>query len=306
MYASFWLADQIFKIKNRGDFWEIDKLLIKENAILIPHWSMVAYLWEDMIQKLKCMHFGTKKVLEIEWCREKQANWLEWAWIKMPIKFDSHEDIDRTVIVKFNWAKGGHGYFIASSPWDFMVKMEKYRKTHSWKKEGYTIQEYVIWVPVYAHFFYSPLTDELEIMWFDKRYESNADSIWRITAKDQLDAWIESSYTIVWNIPLVIRESLLPTIWQMWMDVIKESRKLIWWKWLYWPFCLECIVDQNTKFKVFEISARIVAWTNPFINWTPYTWLKYNEPMSTWRRIAREIKNAIENWKIEDVLDSKK
>ena len=303
MYASFWLADQMFKIKNRNDFWEIEKLLIKENAILIPHGSMVEYLWQEKIKALKCMHFWTKKVLEIESCREWQRNWLEWAWIKMPRKFDKPEDIDRTVIIKFNWAKWWHGYFIANSPWDFAVKMEKHLALNWWKKEWFTIQEYVIWVPVYAHYFYSPITKQLEIMSFDKRYESNADSIWRITAKDQLDADIESSYTIIWNIPLVVRESLLPEFWQMWMDVIKESKKIMWWKGLYWPFCLECVIDQNIKFKVFEISARIVAWTNPFINWTPYTWLRYNEPMSTWRRIAREIKNAIEKWKIEEIID---
>jgi 5-formaminoimidazole-4-carboxamide-1-(beta)-D-ribofuranosyl 5'-monophosphate synthetase len=142
----------------------------------------------------------------------------------------------------------------------------------------------------------------LEIMWFDKRYESNADSIWRIAAKDQIDADIDASYTIVWNIPMVLRESLLPKVWEMWMNVIKESQKFTK-KWLHGPFCLECIIDQNLKFKVFEISARIVAWTNPFINWTPYTWLKYDEPMSSWRRIAREIKEVIEQWKEKEIFD---
>jgi 5-formaminoimidazole-4-carboxamide-1-(beta)-D-ribofuranosyl 5'-monophosphate synthetase len=53
---------------------------------------------------------------------------------------------------------------------------------------------------------------------------------------------------------------------------------------------------------VFEISARIVAGTNPFINGSPYTWLKYDEPMSTGRRIAREIKQAIQGKKLNKIL----
>lgn len=297
LYESFWLADKIYKIKDWTDFDEIEKLLIKENAILIPHASMVEYLWLERVQKLKCLHYWTKKILAVEHDRERQRLWLDKAWLKTPLKFDKPEDIDRLSIIKFHWAKWWHGYFLASSYWEFVQKMEK-RAGES----KYTIQEYVIWVPVYAHYFYSLENNELEIMSFDKRYEANADSVWRISAKDQINSEINTSYTIVWNIPLVVRESLLPTFWEMWMNVIKQSRKICGPKWLYWPFCLECVIDANLKIKVFEISARIVAWTNPFINWTPYTWLRYNEPMSTWRRIARDIKELSESGKDLDKL----
>ena len=71
---------------------------------------------------------------------------------------------------------------------------------------------------------------------------------------------------------------------------------------LFGPFCLEMILDPNLNFFVFEISARIVAGTNPYINGSPYTWLRYDEPMSTGRRIARDIKEAITAGKIETVL----
>jgi 5-formaminoimidazole-4-carboxamide-1-(beta)-D-ribofuranosyl 5'-monophosphate synthetase len=53
---------------------------------------------------------------------------------------------------------------------------------------------------------------------------------------------------------------------------------------------------------VFEISARIVAGTNPFVEGSPYTALKYDVPMSTGRRIAREIKQAIEKGKLDLIL----
>ena len=52
-----------------------------------------------------------------------------------------------------------------------------------------------------------------------------------------------------------------------------------------------------------EISARIVAGTNLFIDGSPYSYLNYDEPMSTGRRIAREIKNALLSNSLELVLD---
>ena len=71
---------------------------------------------------------------------------------------------------------------------------------------------------------------------------------------------------------------------------------------LYGPFCLETIITRKLEIFTFEISARIVAGTNPFIEGSPYTALKYKEPMSTGRRIARDIKMAIECCRLAEVL----
>ena len=74
-------------------------------------------------------------------------------------------------------------------------------------------------------------------------------------------------------------------------------------KGLFGPFCLETIITSKEEIYVIEISARIVAGTNCFINGSPYTYLLYDEPMSTGRRIAREIKNAIKKNKLKEVLN---
>ena len=156
---------------------------------------------------------------------------------------------------------------------------------------------------MYVHYFYSELNNELEIMSFDKRYESNADSIGRIAAKDQIEANIRTSYTITGNIPIVVRESMLPMFFKIGQQVVESSRKLAGVpKGLFGPFCLEGIIDPNLNFRVFEISARIVAGTNPYIEGSPYTALRYKEPMSTGRRLAREIKLAIEGGKLQELL----
>ena len=67
------------------------------------------------------------------------------------------------------------------------------------------------------------------------------------------------------------------------------------------PFCLETIVTDKLDFKVFEISARIVAGSNPFIGGSPYSDIN-EERMSTGRRIARAIKKAREEGRLMDIL----
>lgn len=224
------------------------------------------------------------------------------AGIRVPKIFENPDEIDRAVIIKFHGAHGGKGYFIANSPGEFYEKIKKYEGKAG--HEDYVIQEYIVGVPVYSHYFYSRVNNELEVMGFDKRYESNADSIGRVAAKDQVDVGIETTYTITGNVPIVLRESLLPQIFEMGENVVESSKKLagVEETGLYGPFCLEGIIDPELNYYVFEISARIVAGTNPYIQGSPYTWLRYDEPMSTGRRIARDIKQGIEQDKLDLIL----
>ncbi len=296
IYRQFGVCDKIIIVNDFQEFDHVEEELIKENAIVIPHGSWISYLGAKRMKELKVMHYGTKEILEWESDRFKERKWFLKAGIRIPRLFRKPEDIDTKVIIKFHGAAGGFGYFIAHTPEEFYEGMREYAKIND-----YVIQEYIIGVPIYIHYFYSRLREEVEIMSFDKRYESNADSIGRISAKDQLDVDIKTSYTITGNIPLVVRESLLPEILEMGERVVKTSQSLVPGG-LFGPFCLEAILDPDLHFHVFEISARIVAGTNPFIHGTPYTWIRYNEPMSTGRRIAREIKDAIESGKIEKIL----
>ena len=295
-YQMFNVADRIISIDSYKDFHKVEKQLIKENVIIIPHASFIEYVGIDNVEKLKVLYYGNKKILRWESDRNIERQWLKAAKLKVPRIFKDPADIDRPVIVKFHGAAGGRGYFIANSEADFNKKIVE----HIDKK--YVIQEYIIGVPVYIHYFYSPVTEELEIMGFDKRYESNVDSIGRISARDQFALeTIDPSYVVVGNVPIVIRESLLPRVIEMGEDIIKESKKIAP-PGLFGPFCLETVLTPEQKFFVFEISARIVAGTNPYIHGSPYTSLKYNEHMSTGRRIARDIKQAIKENKLDKVL----
>ncbi len=299
VFESFPVADELIEIPSFEDYFTIEDQLKAKNAIVIPHGSFVSYVGpEKIIQNMQAKYYGSKGILKWESDRSMERDWLKKAGLNVPKVFKNPEEIDRAVIIKFHGAKGGFGYFIANSPAEFAERIKEFPGQNE-----YAIQEYVVGVPMYVHYFYSALTGELEIMSFDKRYESNADSIGRIAAKDQLEGNIRTSYTITGNIPIVVRESMLPMFFEIGENVVKASKNLEGVpKGLYGPFCLEGIIDPNLNFRVFEISARIVAGTNPYIEGSPYTALRYKEPMSTGRRLAREIKQAIESGRIEELL----
>jgi len=296
-YRSFRVADEIIELDSLKDARDLEEQLVKQNVILIPHGSFFNAFDLKELTAMKTMYFGNRLILPHEEDRTKQRVWLKDAGLTLPKIYEQPEDIDGPAIIKFFGAGGGKGFFLAHNAVEFRRKI----KPHG--NRPHIIQEYVVGAPLYIHYFYSPLTDELEVMSFDKRYETNVDSIGRITAKDQLDLNIESSYNIMGNIPIVVRESLLPEIFKMGRQVVEASRKISP-QGLFGPFCLETIVTPELEFYVFEISARIVAGTNPYINGSPYTDLRYNEPMSTGRRIAREIKTAIKEDRLQEVLCS--
>ena len=299
-YQQYKVADKIITIDSYDNFETIQDQLLKENSIIIPHASFIAYMGFERIENLKVPYFGNKKILKWESDRSMERKWLKNAGLNLPKIFKKPEDIDRPVIVKFHGADGGMGYFLAKHYKDFKKKI----KLHPSSKK-FVIQEYILGVPMYAHYFHSPLTGETELMGFDKRYESNVDSLGRISARDQMalpKEDVDPSYVIVGNIPVVVRESFLPRFIRKGENVIKESKKIAP-PGLFGPFCLETIMKPDQDIVTFEISARIVAGTNPYIHGSPYTWLRYNEPMSTGRRIAREIKLAIEQDKLDKVLD---
>ncbi len=158
----------------------------------------------------------------------------------------------------------------------------------------------MVGVPVYPHYFYSRLNRELELMSMDRRYESNADAIGRIPAKEQLDLALNTNYTVIGNIPLVLRESLLMDVIEAGERIVEAAERLM--GGLWGPFCLEGVYTEELEFVVFEVSARIVAGTNPFVHGSPYSWLRYDISVSTGRRIAMELRQAAKEGRLREIL----
>ena len=276
-----------------------------KNVIIVPHGSLVEYLGSENFRNLEVPTFGNRGILRWESSRAKQRDWLMAGGCTMPKVLEDPHDIDGPVIVKYAGAKGGRGYFIARDYRDFRRNVDI--------EEEFTIQEYVLGCRYYLHFFFDPLATDgyqvqgrgkyagknlgrLELLSMDRRDEANVDEFYKLgSLRDLREAGMEPSFVVTGNQPVVIRESLLPRAFEMAEGTVAasfeledESRGMI------GPFCLETIVTDSLEFKVFEISARIVAGSNPFVGGSPYSDINETR-MSTGRRIARSVRNALKN-----------
>lgn len=307
VYHRFPLADDVLLVENFNELLDddIQQKLRQTNTILIPHGSFNAYIGPEKLRdELRIPLFGNRELLRWETDREKQKAWLQRAGLALPKTYTDPKDIGTLVIAKFPGARGGKGYFLANSPESFHQKARDMIKRGHLKRDDLRsihLQEYIIGVNVYPSYFRSPLSGEVELLGIDKRYESTADSIGRIPLKEQLQIALNPTYTIIGNIPIVLRESLLPEILRMGESVVKISEEIAP-PGIIGPFCLETIITDDLDIFTFEISARIVAGSNVGIGTSPYTYLKYGEGMYMGRRIAREIKTAIENNELNKVV----
>lgn len=291
------LIDEMIIVENFAEtaLPKVQDKLLDLNAILVPHGSLVEYVDLETIEnKFKVPIFGNKYILRWEADRELKERLIREAGAKTPKTYSNIDDVDGTVIVKLPGAKGGKGYFLASKPNEIREKI----KMLGVSERQVFIQKYILGVTAYVHFFYSPLTDELELIGMDRRYETNTDGLGRLPAELQLETKPELSFLVVGNIPIVLRESLLEEVFMIGEGLVKASKRLVP-PGFIGPFCIEGSYDGYGNFYVFEFSARIVAGTNLYIYGSPYTWLTYDEPMSMGRRIAREIKIACEEGKLD-------
>ncbi|MEM2855747.1 MAG: formate--phosphoribosylaminoimidazolecarboxamide ligase [Candidatus Nitrosocaldaceae archaeon] len=300
LYKRFRFIDEMIIVDR---FNEIKEKKVSDElveSVLIPHGTMISSMSKEEIDRLEIPFFGNKKILYWEADRRLKNELLKSANLTIPKSFDSYEEIDRLVLVKLHGAAGGKGYFLAWDKESFMNNFRVLKEKGVINNENELfIQEYVVGVPVYLQYFYSPINNELELLGIDKRYESNVDSIGRIPARYQ--DIISASYNVIGNQPLVLRESLLDEVYKMGDRFVNACKRLVE-PGMIGPFCLEGVYDEDANFITFEFSGRIVAGTNLYVQGSPYSTLLYNEPMSTGRRIAREIKIARENDKLDLIL----
>jgi len=296
-YKNFYFIDFILSYEDLDDaVIKINSL--KDDGILIPHGSLVEYLGKERVSKIETKIFGNKNIFEWEANQKKKMELLKKAGIKTPEIFESIEDIDRLVIIKLNGAKGGKGYFLAKNKEEAKEGITKLIQSKIIQGEDeIIIQEYVIGVPIYFQFFYSYILNRVEIFGIDIRYETNIDGIRRLPQQYISEREIKPTFVVVGNIPAVARESLLPVALDYANSFVNTTKQLIP-PGMIGPFCLESIVTDDMDIVVFEFSGRIVAGTNLYINGSPYSWLYWDEPMSMGRRIAREIKMANEEDKL--------
>lgn len=301
-YDAYPLAkpDEFLSLRSYKDLARRGEELADRNAVVVPHGSLVEYLGVDAFEKLPCLTFGNRKVLRWESNRAVERKWLEAAGLPLPEEIRNFKRINKPVIVKYHGAKGGKGFFIARTFEEFNGQVDRSRK--------FTVQEFVLGTRYYIHYFYSPISDagyrlsrgSLEMLSMDRRDESNIDEANRLGSVAELaEIGIQPTFVVTGNIPIVMRESLLPRVFEMGERVVEKSLELF--GGMIGPFCLETVVTDQLEFRVFEISARIVAGTNPYITWSPYG--DFMEPgMSMGRRIARELRVARDLGRLSEVV----
>jgi 5-formaminoimidazole-4-carboxamide-1-(beta)-D-ribofuranosyl 5'-monophosphate synthetase len=308
VYRRFPVADEIILVRDFREILDekIQQRLRALNTILVPHGSFTAYLnLDEVTNNLQVPMFGNRQLLQWEIDREKQDAWLQKAGLRLPRTVSTPEDIKELTLVKFHGAKGGKGYFLVSSPESFYKRSEGMIQKGFLKKEDMAkihLQEYIMGVTIYPSYFRSLLRKQDEMLCIDRRYESSIDSLGRIPAEEQLEMDnLSPTYTVVGNIPITLRESLLPEYIRMGDNVVKASEEIAP-PGIVGPFCLETIATDTPEIITFELSARIVAGTNVGIATSPYAYLMYGEGIYMGRRIAMEIKNAIAEDKLAQVV----
>ncbi len=297
LYRRFPFIDELILVDSFSEVLDqrCQSILEQNNAVIIPHGTLIAQMTSEQIESIKTPIFGNKWILRWESDREMKEKLMREASLPVPTPVSNPKDIDKLVIVKRQGAAGGKGYFMAANEQDYHTKRNQLISEGVISKdETLYIQEYAAGVLAYLQFFYSPLKQELEFFGVDQRHESDIEGLARIPSQQQLKSDKVPSFNVIGNSPLVLRESLLDEVYTMGDNFVEAAKRLVS-PGMNGPFCIEGVYDENAKFTSFEFSARIVAGTNIYMDGSPYYSLLYGEHMSMGKRIAREINTADQN-----------
>ena len=304
LYRRFNFIDELILVDSFKEILEqkCSSALEKENAILIPHGTLIAQMSSEEIESLKTPVFGNKLILRWESDRSLKEKLMQESKLNVPKSIDNPKNINRMVIAKRHGAAGGKGYFLAASPEDYNKKRDALISQGVIKgDDDLYLQEYISGVLAYLQYFYSPLSEEIEFFGVDQRHESDIAGLARIPSSEQMKMNDVPSFNVIANSPVVLRESLLSEVYSMGERFVEASERLVP-PGMNGPFCIEGVYNADAKFFSFEFSARIVAGTNIYMEGSPYSALLYDVPMSMGRRIAREVKNASSTNQIDKIV----
>jgi len=287
---------------------DIQNLLRNKNTIFIPHRAFSTYItYEDIENNFLIPIFGNRYMLRTEErnFEKNQYYLLERAGIRQPKKFKSPSEIDRLVIVKVQEAKRKieRAFFTAVSEEDFWKKANKRIEEGVIRREDLekaVIEEFVIGTYFNFNFFYSPLKNELEFMGIDRRLQTNLHDFISLPAKQQLEIDIILQNIEIGHMGATIRESMLEKVFEIGEKFV-EITKREFPPGIIGPFALQGAVTKDQEIVIFDVSPRMPG--SPVIGTTsPYTKYAYGIQMSMGRRIAREIKEAIETGRIKELI----
>ena len=295
---------------------ESQKKMRDMNTIFIPNRSFTSYCSIDDIEDdFKVPMFGSRNLLRSEERGiEKDYYWLlEKAGLPYPEKIQNPEDIDCLVMVKLPHAvkKLERGFFTASSYDEFKQKSEALMKQGVITEEDLKdarIERYIIGPVFNLDLFYSPIEEEMsriELLGVDWRFETSLDGHVRLPAPQQMtlnQMQITPEYTVCGHNSATLRESLLEEVFELAERYVRAAQKY-YEPGIIGPFCLQTCVDKDLDFYVYDVAPRVGGGTNVHVSTGhPYGNTLWRMPVSTGRRVAMEIRRAIEQNRVEEIV----
>jgi 5-formaminoimidazole-4-carboxamide-1-(beta)-D-ribofuranosyl 5'-monophosphate synthetase len=299
-------VDQTITLNKFSDLLQPDvqKQLLNKNSIFVPNRSFEAYLnfdYEKIEKDFKVPMFGNRELLKIEERGrvENQYYLLEKSGIKYPKQFKDPKEIDRLCLIKVQekTRKFERAFFLAENYQDYKTQVDEKLKKRVFTEEQLkqaVIEEFVIGVQVNFNFFYSPISDRLELMGTDMRRQTNIEGLLRIPSSYQTEVSkkINVKYEEAGHIAVTILESMLEKAFELGEKFVKTSKKLFS-PGIIGPFALQSIIIAGPPKKdiiVIDISPRMPG--SPGISSTPYGNYLYGKNISVGERVAMEIKHA--------------
>jgi 5-formaminoimidazole-4-carboxamide-1-(beta)-D-ribofuranosyl 5'-monophosphate synthetase len=304
------LADEIILLDKFSDilYAENQEKLRQLNTIMVAHRAFTAYLGYDNIENdLKVPVFGNRLLLRAEerTAPKNQYFLLEQAGIRHPKIYHKALEIDGPVMIKVQEArrKLERAFFIASSYEDYDKKSKQKIEQGLVTKQDLdraTIEEYVPGTYFNLNFFVSPLTGDTEFLGIERRLQTNIHDIASLPARQQMEIDVQIQNIEVGHTPASIRESLLEKVFEMGDRIAIAARKE-YPPGIVGPISLQSIVTVDLDFVVYDVSLRVPG--NPIMATTsPYAKYYYGYTMGVGRRTAMEIKKAIWQRKLPDIV----
>ena len=277
-------------------------------TVFVPNRSFSVYAgYENIEEKFTVPLLGNRYMLRTEERNtpRNQQYLLQKASIYTPKIFKSPSEIDRLVIAKVSEKQRAieRAFFYASSPEEFEKTATERIKQGIITEEalkGSIIEEYVIGAKFNANLFWSPLTGEIDLLGFDRRIQTDLDGVLDLPATEQLELKIPTQNIEIGHMGSTMRESQIEKIFtaaEHFVDTCKTE---------YPPgmiglFALQGAVTKDLKYYVFDVSPRVPGC--PCVEPTsPYMKYKYGVEVGPGRRVAMEIKRAVKEDRLGEVV----
>jgi 5-formaminoimidazole-4-carboxamide-1-(beta)-D-ribofuranosyl 5'-monophosphate synthetase len=292
------------------------KKLVDNNVLFIPNRSFTSYCGIDDIEnEFRVPLVGSRNMLRSEERGiDRDYYWLlEKAGLPFPERIEDPQDIDELVMVKLPHAvkKLERGFFTAGTYEQYLEKSQALLKQGVITQEALEharIERYIIGPVFNLDMFYSPLEShmsKIELLGVDWRFETSLDGHVRLPAPQQMTLATQQltpEYTVCGHNSSTLRESLLEEAFVLAEKYVEAARK-------YYdpgvigPFCLQTCVDKDLNFYIYDVAPRVGGGTNVHMSvGHPYGNTTWRKPMSTGRRMAFEVKRAIETGQLNKIV----